>query len=92
MNDILTYKEKVKRIIESHGGEVAIDFIPGIIKQPASLQASDLYFRPVALVFDGVKLIVNVSGSYSTLQQAKEYIKCLQSAISIIEEVNNDNT
>jgi|SRR5208282_2120106 len=88
MTSILIYKEKVKSVIEAHGGEVSIDIIPGIIKQPRELQPiyNPDYFQPVELEFNGEKLTVNTTGYYCSFDKAKEFQKRLQVAIDIIDE------
>lgn len=91
MTKISEFKEKVKAIIEKHGGKVGTDFIVGIDQQPKELQMVELpdrnWFDPVRIVFDGEHVTIGTTGSHYTLSQAKEYLKRLQAAISILEEI-----
>lgn len=92
MNYILAFKQKVKSVIEAHGGKVDIDTIPGVIKQPTELQTlsaqeSLFYYNPAEIHFDGANLFVKIAGHNYILEEAKEYLKRLQVAINILEEI-----
>jgi hypothetical protein len=89
MNSILTYKEKVKSVIEAHGGKVNIGIISSIIQQPTALQSdpNKPYFEPVTLIFNGTNLRVHTTSTLRTQEQTKEYLKRLEAATRILREI-----
>lgn len=91
MNSFSIFKEKVRSVIEAHGGRVDIDIIPGIIVQPSELRPTynftHDYFQPVELVFNGTNLKINVtSGLYDEIE-TRELLKRLQAIVSIMDEI-----
>ena len=91
MNSILAYKEKVRSIVKTHGGEVAIDFIPGVVVQPDELKPAynftHDYYNPVELVFTGYDLKINITSGLYDEAETRELLKRIQVVVAIIEEV-----
>ena len=90
MNNILAYKEKVRSIVKTHGGEVVIDFIPGIVVQPDELKPAynftHDYYNPVELVFTGYDLKINITSGLYDEAETRELLKRLQVVVAIMDE------
>lgn len=92
MNHVETFKQKVKSVIEAHGGRVDTNIIPGVIEQPRELKLlskteSLFYYNPVEIGFDGVNLSVTVAGQKLPVDRAKEMLQRLEAAMNIVEEI-----
>lgn len=97
MNQIEAYKQKVKSVIEKHGGRVDIGIIPGVIEQPKELKVSSedkrlFYYNPVEIGFDGVNLSVVLDGRKLTVEKAQELLRRLLSANEILEEIGSEES
>ncbi len=90
MNNILAYKEKVRSVVEAHGGEVAIDFIPGVVVQPDELKPAYKfthdYYNPVELVFTGYDLKINITSGLYDEAETRELLKRIQVVVAIMDE------
>ena len=90
MNNILAYKEKVRSVIEAHGGEVVINFIPGIVVQPDELKPAynftHDYYQPVELVFTGYNLKINITSGLYDEAETRELLKRIQVVVAIMDE------
>ncbi len=90
MNSILAYKEKVRSIVKTHGGEVVIDFIPGIVVQPDELKPAynftHDYYNPVELVFTGYDLKINITSGLYDETETRELLNRLQVVVAIMDE------
>ena len=90
MNNILAYKEKVRSVVEAHDGEVAIDFIPGVVVQPDELKPAynftHDYYNPVELVFTGYDLKINITSGLYDEAETRELLKRIQAVVAIMDE------
>lgn len=96
MNQIEAFKQKVKSVIEKHGGRVDIGIIPGVIEQPIELRSKYLpgnVYAPIEIVFDGTHLKIHTSGVNNfTPEMAKEFSIRFQMAVEILEEIESDTS
>ena len=90
MNNILAYKEKVRSVVEAHCGEVAIDFIPGVVVQPDELKPAynftHDYYNPIELVFTGYDLKINITSGLYDEAETRELLKRIQVVVAIMDE------
>ena len=90
MNNILAYKEKVRSVVEAYCGEVAIDFIPGVVVQPDELKPAynftHDYYNPIELVFTGYDLKINITSGLYDEAETRELLKRIQVVVAIMDE------